>query len=212
MTIGVLLVDDHAVLRSGLKALLEATPDIRVVGEAPDGRKAVEAALDLKPDVIVMDIAMPEMNGIDAARTLRDKGSSARIVMLSMHSSPEHVYRALDNGALGYLLKESAGAEVITAVRAAFAGHRYLSRMLSSAVLDGGASSHPSSPLERLSLRERQVMQMVVEGKSSADIAEVVHLSPKTVETYRSRLMKKLDVPDVPALVKLAVQHGLTPP
>ena len=211
MTIRVLLVDDHAMLRAGLKALLEAA-GISVVGEAGDGRAALQRAVELKPDVVVMDISMPDMNGIEAARLLREKCPATRVVMLSMHSSSEHVYRAFEAGAAGYLLKESAGEEAEAAVRAVHGGNRYISSAI--ATPESAAQSHAkhSSPLERLTARERRVLQLVVEGKSSAEIGKALFLSRKSVETYRSRLMKKLGVSDVPALVKFAILHGITPP
>jgi DNA-binding NarL/FixJ family response regulator len=211
MTIRVLLADDHAMMRDGLKALLTASLGISVVAEVGNGRDAVRRAEELKPDVAIMDISMPELNGIEATRLLRDKCPGIRVVILSMHSSSEHVFRALEAGAMGYLLKESAGAEVNAAVRAVHGGRRYLSRAivaLEPAVRSGVARS---SPLDSLSARERQVLQLVVEGHSSAEIAKRVHLSPKSVDTYRSRLMRKLSVSDVPSLVKFAIQHGITP-
>ena len=211
MTIRVLLADDHAMMRDGLKALLTASLGVSVVAEVGNGRDAVRRAEELKPDVAILDISMPELNGIEATRLLRDKCPGIRVVILSMHSSSEHVFRALEAGAMGYLLKESAGAEVNAAVRAVHGGRRYLSRAivaLEPAVRSGVARS---SPLDSLSARERQVLQLVVEGHSSAEIAKRVHLSPKSVDTYRSRLMRKLSVSDVPSLVKFAIQHGITP-
>ncbi len=211
MTIRVLLADDHAVMRAGLKSLLQQTADISVVGEAADGRDAVQFAQELKPDIVVMDITMPELNGVEAARLLRDKCPAIRVVILSMHSSSEHVYRALEAGAVGFILKESAGGEVAAAVRAAHAGRRYFSRALAEFKLTAQSRTERASPLDSLSARERQVMQLVVEGHSSAEIAATVHLSPKTVETYRGRLMKKLAVSNVSDLVRFAIAHGLTP-
>jgi DNA-binding NarL/FixJ family response regulator len=208
MTIRVLLADDHAVMRDGLQALLQAA-GCTVVGAVADGREAVRLALALRPDVLLMDIAMPDLNGIEAARLLRAQWPAARIVVLSMHADAEHVYRALEAGACGYVLKESAGADVLSAVRAAHVGRRYLSPPL-AALEPRAASVRAASPLARLSSRERQVLQLVAEGHSSAAIAARVHLSPKTVETYRSRLMKKLGVVDTAALVKFAIQHGIT--
>ncbi len=211
MTIRVLLADDHAIMRDGLKALLSARPGISVVAEVGNGRDAVRRAQELKPDVVIMDVSMPDLNGIEAARLLRDSCPATRIVMLSMHSSSEHVFRAFEAGATAYLLKESASVEMEAAVRAAHAGRRYLSRAL--AALDPAARSQATraSPLDSLSARERQVLQLVVEGHSSNEIAKLVHLSPKTIETYRSRLMKKLGVKDVTGLVKFAIEHRLTP-
>ena len=199
-------------MREGLHALLAASTGISIVGEVGNGRDAVRRTDELKPDVLVMDISMPGLNGIEAASLIRAKCPQTKIVMLSMHSSTEHVYRAFQAGASGYVLKESAGTEVIAAVRAVHAGQRYLSPALhdvSEATMSGTGRA---SPLESLSARERQVLQLVVEGKSSAEIARIVHLSPKSVETYRSRLMKKLGIADVPSLVKFAIQHGVTPP
>lgn len=211
MTIRVLLADDHAVLRDGLRALLEAPPGISVCGTAGNGRDAVRMAAELEPDVVIMDVTMPDMNGIEATLLLHRKHPLIRVVMLSMHSSAEHVHRALAAGAAGYLLKESAGDEIVTAVHAVHAGRQYLSRLLPALERRSASRESDISPLASLSTRERQVLQLVVEGRSSAEIAKLVHLSPKTVETYRSRLMKKLGVTDVTGLVKFAIRHGLTP-
>jgi DNA-binding NarL/FixJ family response regulator len=158
-----------------------------------------------------MDIAMPDLNGIEAARVIHLKCPTVRIVMLSMHATAEYVYRAFEAGACGYLLKEMAVEEVITAVRTVHAGGRYLSPTLAESVPDL-SSGHARSPVDSLSARERQVLQLVVEGKTSSEIARMVHLSPSSVQTYRSRLMMKLGVRDVPSLVKFALEHGLTPP
>ena len=211
MSIRVLLADDHALMREGLRALLAANPDIAVIAEAGNGFDALRRAEELKPDVVVMDISMPDLNGVEAARMIRAKCPATRVVMLSMHASSEHVHRALDAGASAYVLKESAGAEVAAAIRTVHAGGRYLSPALGGLAREMLRAKPHASPLDSLSSRERQVLQLVVEGKSSAAIAGIVHLSPKTVETYRSRLMKKLGVADITALVKFAVQHGLTP-
>jgi DNA-binding NarL/FixJ family response regulator len=209
VTIRVLLVDDHAMMREGLHALLTASAGISVVGGVSNGREALRRAEELKPDVVVMDIAMPELNGIEAAAMLHERCPETRIVILSMHSSSEHLYRAFAAGASGYVLKSSAGSEVIRAVQAVHVGRRYVSPALRAAYAAQGPGR--AGPLESLSARERQVLQLVVEGKSSAEIAEQVHLSRKTVETYRSRIMKKLGVNDVPSLVKFALLQGITP-
>jgi DNA-binding NarL/FixJ family response regulator len=212
MTIRVLLADDHTMMREGLRALLSRSADITVIGEVSDGREAVRSAQALSPDVIIMDITMPQLNGIEAARLLREKCPDTRIVFLSMHSNSEHVFRAFEAGATGYLLKESAGAEIADAVRAVHGGRRYLSRAIAEQGEPARAVGGKPSPLDSLSARERQVLQLVVEGRTSAEIAALVHLSPKSVETYRSRLMRKLGVSDLPSLVKFAVSHGITPP
>jgi len=205
-----MLADDHAVVRYGLRALLELS-GVEVIGEAADGREALRIAEEYKPDVAILDVAMPGLNGIDAAAVLRERCPHTRIVFLSMHSDVEHVHRAFAAGASGYLLKGSASEEIVAAARAVLLGRRYLSRELAHLDRARGERSDEPGPLDRLSARERQVLQLVVEGHSSARIAELVNLSPKSVDTYRSRLMKKLGVSDVPALVKFAIQHGLTP-
>ena len=210
-----LLADDHAVVRDGLRQILEAQPDIDVVGEAADGRTAFRQAKKLRPDVVLLDVAMPELNGIEAAERIHAFDSSIRIVILSMHSSKEHILRALRAGATGYVLKESAAHEVVSAVRDVLAGQRYLSQKVSDHVIEAllhpDDGDHLETPLERLSPREREVLQLVAEGKSSAEIGRILFLSPKTVDTYRSRLMHKLGVSDIASLVRFAVRHGIVP-
>lgn len=213
MTITVLIADDHAVMRDGLRSILAREDGIEVVAAASDGRETVLEAKRLNPDIVLMDIVMPELGGIEAAAQIRDHCESTRVIILSMHSTVEHIFRALQAGAMGYLLKGSAGAEVVEAVRAVHAGGRYLTRKVSDVVVDGYVREHrASSPLESLSPREREVMLLVVEGRSSSEIADALHLSPKTVETHRSRLMEKLGVENVIGLVKFAVQYGLAKP
>jgi DNA-binding NarL/FixJ family response regulator len=163
-------------------------------------------------DVAVIDIAMPGMNGIEIARQIHDLCPTVQILMLSMHSSHEHVYQAFEAGAQGYLLKESAGSEVIDAVRAVNGGRRFLSRRIASDSLETYLRERRErgSPLLQLSARERQVLQLIVEGKTSVEAGSVLNLSPKSVDTYRSRMMKKLDIGDLPGLVKFAIRHGVT--
>lgn len=211
MSISILLADDHAIVRDGLKTLLEAQSDLRVAGQAANGREAVSAAAELKPDVVVMDISMPDMNGVEAARRIRVAQPATRVVMLSMHGNAEHVYRALEAGATGYLLKESAGAELVAAIRAVHAGRRYLTEKVNELVIAGYLGERGAgSPLESLSKRERDILQHIVDGRSNRETAELLHLSGKTVETYRSRMLKKLGVRNVADLVKFAISHGLT--
>ncbi|PKO33201.1 MAG: DNA-binding response regulator [Betaproteobacteria bacterium HGW-Betaproteobacteria-7] len=212
MSISVLIADDHAVVRDGLRLLLECQSDIRVVDLVADGRAAVEAVLRLKPDVVIMDLAMPLLNGVDATAQILDKQPDSRIVMLSMHSTVEHVFRALQAGALGYLRKESAGSEVVDAVRVVHSGRRYLSHKITESVVDDYVRKRADeSPLDSLSQREREILQLLVEGRSGIEIARQLNISPKTVDTYRSRMMQKLGIADLPSLVKFALQHGLTP-
>jgi DNA-binding NarL/FixJ family response regulator len=214
MKIRVFLADDHAVVRDGLRLILEAQEDITVVGEAADGHQAVDQVLKLKPDIVLMDIAMPKLNGIEATQQILKSCPSVKVVILSMHSSSEHISRALRAGALGYLLKESAGKEVVKAVKTVYLGQRYLCQKISESVIDDYIDLQEAapgrSPLTRLSPREREILQLVAEGKTTKEIAGMLYLSTKTIETYRSRLMVKLGINDVPGLVKFAIQHGIT--
>jgi len=210
MTITVLLADDHAVVRDGLRALLESGQDLRVVGIAGNGRDAVAEAQRLRPDIVIMDIAMPDLDGVEATRRIVDKCPDTRVLILSMYLSAEHIHRALQAGAQGYVLKESAGDEVIEAIRAVRAGKRYLSHRITETVIDDYLRDGANvSPIDSLSLRERDVLQLVVEGRTNAAIAAALSLSPKTVETYRTRIMRKLKVRDTVELVKFAMRHGL---
>ncbi len=211
--ITIFLADDHTVVRDGLRVLLEAHPDLKVIGDASDGREAVHQVIQCRPDVAIVDINMPELNGIEATEQIRQSCPATQVIILSMYGTRRHISRALQAGAQGYLLKASSGSEVVTAVRTVQAGHRYLSQEVSDQVIDDYVgrcqAGDIEEPLARLSLREREVLQLVVEGKSSAEIAEILFLSPATVDTYRSRLMQKLDLNDLPSLVKFAIQHGL---
>lgn len=211
MSISVILADDHTVVRDGLRHLLDAQPDIKVIGDAANGREAVHQVENLQPNIVVMDIAMPELNGIEATRMIVDRCPDTRVIILSMHSTTEHLRRAFKAGADGYLLKESAGNEVVVAVRAVHANHRYLSQKLSDKLINdyGRLALEVEGPLNQLSPREIEVLQLIVEGKSNNEIADTLCLSPKTIETYRSRLMSKLDIHDLPGLVRFAILHGL---
>lgn len=215
MSITVLLADDHAVVRNGLQLLLDAHEDIEVVGGVGSGREAVRQVAELQPDVVIVDIAMPDLNGVAAAAQIRQICPHAQVIILSMHSTTEHVFRSLQAGARGYVLKESAGIEVVNAVRAVHTGRHYLSQKILERLIEDYVRRREAveaeTPLQRLSAREREVLQLVVEGKSSSEIAEILHLSPKTIETYRSRMMRKLGISDLPQLVKFAIQHRLIP-
>jgi DNA-binding NarL/FixJ family response regulator len=213
MTIRVLLADDHLILRDGLAALLEAQDGMTVVAHAQDGREAVRKATEFKPDVAIMDIVMPELDGIEATRLVRRSSPLTQVVILSMYSTTEHIFRALQAGAQGYLLKESAGSELVAAVRSVHAGRRYLSQKITETVVIEYMREHqPVDPLSKLSNRERQILQLVAEGKSTVTIASILFLSPKTVDTYRSRLMQKLEIDGMAGLVKFAIACGLTSP
>jgi len=208
--IKVLIADDHAVVRDGLQALLARVEDFQVVGIAGSGRDVIEQAQRTHPDVVVMDIGMPELDGVEATRHLRDKCPQSRVLILSMHLSSEHVVRALQAGARGYVVKESAGEEVVEAIRAVAANRRYLSHQISELMIDDFLRDGVMvSPLDRLSLREAEVLKLVVEGHTSAAVADRLSLSVKTVETYRARIMRKLGVRDTVELIKFAMRHGI---
>jgi DNA-binding NarL/FixJ family response regulator len=208
--IKVLIADDHVVVAEGLRALIEAQPDMEVVGLAGNGCDAVRCSLEMQPDVAVMDGAMPLMNGTEATRKITERSARIRVVMLSMHSNTVHVYRALQAGARGYVAKKSVASELLDAIRAVHSGRRYLSEPLAGMLLDQIVSDLPEDPLSKLSARERQVLQMIAEGSSIVDIAGTLSLSRKTVETYRGRMMIKLGLDNFAALVKFAIQQGLT--
>jgi DNA-binding NarL/FixJ family response regulator len=205
----VLLADDHAMIRDGLKALLEREGGFTIVESVADGHAAIAAARSLSPDLVVMDVSMPRMNGIEAARAIAEAVPAVKILILSMQGGPEQVYRALQAGAHGYLLKDSAGTELIAAVRMIQAGRRYLSQAIDEKAVSDYLSGR-DAPLERLSPRERNILQLIVEGHSNTETARILSLSVKTVETYRSRMMQKLEIGDLPALVKFALEHGVT--
>ena len=211
MVIRVLLADDHAIVREGVSYLLGTQSDMTVVGGAETASEAVALTLQKRPDVVVMDISLPGLSGIEATRQVRHACPATRVLILSMHSSPEHVYQAFSAGAMGYVLKEAAGTELVNAVRTVNAGRTYLSDRLPHDVMNRYFfGRNDTSPLQSLSLRERQVLELVVEGYSSSEIATTLSLSPKSVDTYRSRIMRKLSIGDVPGLVKFAIRHGLT--
>ena len=209
MAIRILIADDHGVVAEGLKSLAEAEPGIEVVGIVSDGREAVKHAKDSRPDVIVMDMSMPELNGADATRAILQNDPSCRVIVLSMYAEREYVRRALKAGAAGYIVKRSAAKEVVEAIRAVYAGQRYLSARIADVVIDDYAGDERDDPLARLSAREREVLQLLAEGHTGAQIAERLSLSQKTVETYRARLVEKLGIRDVAGLVRFAIQRGI---
>ena len=212
--ISVFLADDHAMFREGIRLLLGTQSDLTVVGEAGNGREAVRQVAKLCPDIVLMDISMPELNGIEAAQQIAETCPSTRVIILSMYSTTEHIFRAFKAHVRGYILKEAAGTEITKAIRTVHEGKHYVCEAVSDTVMKDYIKVRDmmtsESPLERLSTREREILQLLVEGKSNAKIAEALFLSQKTVETYRSHLMQKLGITDLPSLVKFAIQHGLT--
>ena len=209
MPIRVLIADDHAVVAEGLRHLVEAERDIEVVACVGDGREAVQQARDTQPDVVLMDLSMPELNGADATRAILERDPRCRVIVLSMYSQREYVRRALKAGAAGYVVKRSAAKEVVEAIRAVHAGQRYLSPRVADVVLEDYSDAKQDDPLARLSSREREVLQLLAEGRTGAQIAERLSLSQKTVETYRARLVEKLGIRDLAGLVRFAIQKGL---
>lgn len=211
MKITLFLADDHAIVRDGLKAALSFHPEFLVVGEAADGRETWKQVLRLKPDLVLMDIAMSGLNGIEVTRLLREAQASTRVLILSMLSSTEHVCQAIEAGAQGYVLKGSTSAELIAAIHAVARHGDYLDSRIPPAVLasyrDRKEGRFQKNPLARLTPREREVLQLVVDGKSSAEIGRQLSLSISTVDTYRSRLMVKLGVSNVVELVKFVMQN-----
>ena len=214
MSVTVFLAEDHRMVREGFRLLIETQSDIKVVGEAGNGRETVRQVIKLAPDVVLMDIEMPELNGIEATRQICEACLSTKVIILSMYSTSQHISRAFKAGARGYILKESAGEDVIKAIRTVNSGKIFLCNEISEVVVSQYIKDNKigeiDDPLARLSAREREILQLLVEGKSNTKIAELLFLSPKTIETYRSHLMQKLGIGDLPTLVKFAIQHGIT--
>lgn len=211
--IKVVLADDHALIRGGLRALLERNQDIQVVGEANDGRELVKLVEELQPDIVVADIGMPNLNGNEAAQQITAKHKSVGVIMLSMHSDEAYVLRALKAGAKGYLLKESAESDLIAAIRAVHQGKAFLSPAISKLLVEDYIRMLRDKNIEDsydlLSPREREILQLVAEGKSNKDIAGILNVSPYTVETHRANILQKLNLHSVPELILYAVRKGV---
>jgi DNA-binding NarL/FixJ family response regulator len=206
--IRILLADDHSVVRQGFSAILRAQADMDVIAEATNGREAVEKARELQPDVIVMDVAMPELNGIEATRRIQEEAPRSRVLALSMHKDAVYVREILRAGARGYLLKDSIDVDFISAVRAVARGDGYISPAVSEAVLSD-YRKHVTNPIDLLSSREREVLQMIAEGLINKEIATKLNLSVYTVEAHRGRLMEKLNLHSTSELVRFAIRNGL---
>lgn len=212
--IRVILGDDHTLVRAGIRALLEKLPGVEVVGEAGDGREVLMLVQLHRPDVVLLDITMPGLNGLDAAARIAKEFAEVRVIMLSMHDNEEYYWRALKAGASGYLLKKAATAELKSALQTVVHGGIYLSREISSRLIkkssaDGCAA--PQSPFEQLTGRQREILQLIAEGQNTKQIAELLQVSPKTVEYHRMKLMDRLNMHDIPRLVRFALRVGLIP-
>lgn len=215
MAINVVIADDHRMFRQGLKSVLDEASDIRVIGEAENGSQAVELCGELRPDVVVLDVTMPEMSGIVATRLLRGLGDNTKVIMLTMHVSEAHVVEALKSGASGYVLKDSAVDELVLAIKVVYGGGTFLSPKAATVVvkkLVAGGAKKGNLVFDILSHREVEVLQLLCEGKSVKETAETLDLSPKTVDSHRANIMGKLDIRDVPSLVKFAIRMGITEP
>ena len=209
----ILLADDHTVMRAGLRLLLERHEDFEVVGEAADGRQAVDIATELKPAVVVMDIAMPQLNGVEAARQILNRDPETAIVMLSMHSDESYVLRSLKAGARAYLLKDSAEADLVAAIQAIIEGKSFFSpgvrALLKEDYIHRLAKFGADDTYELLTAREREVLQLVAEGRSNKEVAALLNLSLYTVETHRTHILQKLNLHSVPDLILYAVRKGI---
>ena len=213
MTIRMLLVDDHKLMREGLRALLEEAPDIEIVGQASDGREALELVRTLSPDVVVMDVGMPELNGVEATRRVRAEFDGVKVIALSTHTDKRYVHHMLEAGASGYVLKISAYDELLRAVRAVSLGKTYLSPEVAASVVERSTTPNSGASVDAYSTlgsREREVLQLIAEGKTSAETAKEMHISTKTVETHRRNIVQKLGLHGVAELTKYAVREGLT--
>ncbi len=213
MSIKVLLVDDHAIIREGLRSLLEKQPEMEVIADTDDGRKAVELVRELLPDIVIMDITMPGLNGIEATRQIIADFPDVKVIALSIHSKRRFVADMLSAGATGYILKECLFDELVQAIKAVAAGGRYLSPRITDVVVSDYVkrlSATTESPFEALKTREREVLQLVAEGKSTKQIALELHVSTKTIEANRRQIMEKLNIHSVAELTKYAVREGLT--
>jgi DNA-binding NarL/FixJ family response regulator len=209
-SVRILVVDDHGIVREGLAALLERDESMKIVGFAATGEEAVVAARRLRPDVVIMDLVLPDLNGIEATKCIVSESPEIRVLALSACHSTDHVYRALHAGALGYVLKSEVGAELLRAVKVVSGGHQYISSSVAGCFVDGALQMPiPDSPFERLSIREREVLRCIVGGSTSADIAQRLSLSRKTIDTYRSRIMVKLGVANRAALIHFAMKYEL---
>lgn len=210
----VLMADDHALVRAGLRSLLESLPEIEVVGETGNGLEAVELVRRNPPDLILLDVTLPDLNGLEVVARITQLGVPTRVLMISMHASPEYAARAFAAGALGYLNKDAAFDELSEAIEEVCAGRRYLCRAIDADIVSQHERrvGNGTSELDALTPRQRQILQMIAEGQGTRQIADRLFLSVKTVETHRAQVMQRLGIHDVPGLVRFSIRNGLLPP
>ncbi|MBW4483706.1 MAG: response regulator transcription factor [Tildeniella torsiva UHER 1998/13D] len=210
-TIQLVIADNHTLVRAGFRSLVEELDGIEVIGEAENGRDALHLIETLKPQIVLMDIAMPEMNGLEATARIAREFPQVKVLILSMHANEEYVYQALRSGASGYLLKDSGTEELELALRAIARGETYLCPAVSKYVVSDYVRrlSQDQNPLDQITPRQREILQLIAEGKSTKDIADILYISTKTVETHRTQLMDRLDIHDIAGLVRYAIRTGL---
>lgn len=212
MSVTIIVVDDHPIVRQGLRHLLEAEPEFRVVGEAEDGIAAIQLLERLKPDILVLDMMMPSLNGLEVLRRLKNISPNTRTIILSMQSADAYVFESLKNGAAGYILKETGPSELVNAVRQVVLGNQYLSPKLSKRIQTSsgqGILDVPSDAYDTLTAREREILQMTVEGRTSHEIGEKLTISPRTIEVHRSNFMNKLGIHNQAELIRFAIKRGI---
>lgn len=215
--IRIVLAEDHRILRDGLRAIFVNEPDLELAGEATDGREAINQARELLPDLMILDLSMPRMDGLSALKEIKRVAPKTRVLVMTVHRTEEYVFRAIEDGADGYLLKDASATELLLAVRSVLAGERYLSAAVATQVVSAylkrkspqGDSSRPRSAMETLSTREREVLKLVAEGYRSREIGEFLYISEKTVDKHRSNMMRKLGVNSAAALTAFAIEKGL---
>lgn len=207
--IRILVVDDHAIMRDGIRALLGLHDDIEIVGEASEGKEAIEKALELTPDVVVMDIAMPGMDGLEATRRIRKKNPKIEVLVLTQHDNKEYILSAIKAGVTGYIPKKALGSDLVSAIRAAYQGNSYLYPSAATAIIKDYLKRPEEDPYDRLTAREREILKLIAEGHTSREIAEMLFISLKTVLGHRTKIMDKLGIHNRTELIKYTIRKGL---